>query len=140
MDPVIHVEIPADESERARQFYENAFGWKTMPLGPETGDYVMAFTTETDEETRIPKVRGAINGGLYRRSQPEESVRFTVLVDDIRATMAKVEAAGGRVLGDPFALPGVGLFVDVVDTEGNVVQLNQDFAVGRLPGQIPRGT
>ncbi len=85
-------------------------------------------------------MRGTINGGFYRRSQPEESVRFTVLVGDIRATMAKVEAAGGRVLGDPGELPGVGLFVNVVDTEGNVVQLNQDFAVGRLPGQGPRGT
>ena len=133
MDPVIHFEIPADESERARRFYESAFGWKTTPLGPEMGDYVLAFSTETDEETRLPEVRGAINGGFYPRTQPDESVRFTVLVDDIRTTMAKVEAAGGKVLGEPFELPGVGLFVNVVDTEGNVAQLNQDFSVKRLP-------
>lgn len=134
MDPVIHFEIPADESERARRFYERAFGWKTIPLGPEMGDYVLAFSTESDAETRIPKVRGAINGGLYPRTRRDESVRFTILVDDIRATMRKVEEAGGKVLREPFELPGVGLFVSVVDTEGNVVQLNQDFTVKRLPG------
>ena len=72
MDPVIHFEMPAEDTERARTFYETAFGWRTTPLGAEAGDFVLAFTTESDEKTRIPKTRGAINGGLFQRTEPAQ--------------------------------------------------------------------
>jgi uncharacterized protein len=133
MDPVIHFEMPAEDSERARTFYEDAFGWHTTPLGPEMGDFVLAFTTETDDKTRIPRKRGAINGGLYKRAEPNQSVKLTILVDDIREAIKKVEAAGGKVLAEPVEMPGVGLFADFRDTEGNIATINQDFAIKRLP-------
>ena len=81
MDPVIHFEMPANDPDRVRKFYESAFGWQTTPLGPETRDYVLAFTIETDEETRMPKKRGAINGGFYRKTAPDQQVRLTILVE-----------------------------------------------------------
>jgi uncharacterized protein len=34
MEPVIHFELPAEDSQRASTFYENAFGWQTTPLRP----------------------------------------------------------------------------------------------------------
>jgi predicted enzyme related to lactoylglutathione lyase len=132
MNPVIHFEMPAEDSERVRKFYESAFGWQTIPLGPETDDFVLAFTIETDEKTRIPKKRGAINGGFYKKTKPDQHVKLTILVDDIREAMKKVEAAGGKVLGEPFELPGVGLFVSFIDTEGNLGTINQDFTIKRL--------
>jgi hypothetical protein len=132
MDPVIHFEMPAEDTERVRKFYESAFGWQTTSLGPEAGDFVLAFTIETDEETRMPQKRGAINGGFYKRTEPNQNVKLTILVDEIREAMKNVEAAGGEVLGEPFELPGVGLFVSFVDTEGNVATLNQDFTIKRL--------
>jgi uncharacterized protein len=132
MDPVIHFEMPAEDTERVRTFYESAFGWQTTSLGPEAGDFVLAFTIETDEATRMPQKRGAINGGFYKKTEPNQTVKLTILVDDIREAMKKVEAAGGRVLGEPFELPGVGLFVSFVDTEGNVATVNQDFTIKRL--------
>ena len=131
-DPVIHFEMPAENTERVRRFYERAFGWQTTPLGPEAGNFVLAFTIETDEETRIPKKPGAINGGFYARTEPNQHIRLTILVDDIREAMQDIEAAGGTVLGEPFELPGVGLFVSFVDTEGNVATINQDFTIKRL--------
>ena len=133
MEPVIHFEMPAVDSERARTFYERAFGWQTIPLGPEMGDFVLALTTETDEETRIPKKRGAINGGFYKATEPRQPVKFTILVDDIRDAIERIEESGGEVLGEPFELPGVGLFADFRDTEGNLATINQDFAVKQLP-------
>jgi uncharacterized protein len=133
MEPVIHFEIPVDDSERASSFYERAFGWQTKSLGPEMGDFVLAFTTESDETTRIPKRPGAINGGFYMKTEPNQAIRLTILVDDLKEATKKIEAAGGRVLGEPVELPGVGLFAMFKDTEGNVVQINQDFTVGRLP-------
>jgi uncharacterized protein len=132
LDPVIHFELPAEDTERAREFYEGAFGWQTTPLGPETDDFVLAFTIETDEKTRMPIKRGAINGGFYKRTKTDQQTKLTVLVDDIREAMERIEAAGGQVLGEPFELPGVGLFVSFIDTEGNVVTINQDFTIKRL--------
>jgi predicted enzyme related to lactoylglutathione lyase len=131
-NPVIHFELPADDTERVRKFYESAFGWQTKPLGPEAGDFVLAFTIETDEATRMPKKRGAINGGFYKKAKSDEHVRLTILVDDIREAMKKIEAAGGKVLGEPFELPGVGLFVSFIDTEGNLGTINQDFTIKHL--------
>jgi predicted enzyme related to lactoylglutathione lyase len=132
MDPVIHFEIPAADTARVRKFYERAFGWQTSPLGPEMGNFVLAFTIETDEQTRMPKKRGAINGGFYERATPDQQIKLTILVDDIREAVKKVEAAGGKVLGEPFEMPGVGLFCDILDPEGNRVTINQDFTVKRL--------
>jgi uncharacterized protein len=135
MEPVIHFEIPAEDSDRMRIFYESAFGWQTIPLGPEMGDFVLALTTETDEETRIPTKRGAINGGFYKTTEPHQPVKFTILVEDIRRAMKRIEGAGGKVLGEPFELPGVGLFVDFRDPEGNVATINQDFTIKQLPNE-----
>ncbi|MFZ3384684.1 MAG: hypothetical protein WA144_12230 [Candidatus Methanoperedens sp.] len=45
-------------------------------------------------------------------------------VDDIKEAMKKVKEAGGKVLGGqvpgkPDDIPGVGLYVSFIDTEGN---------------------
>ena len=132
MNPVIHFEMPSEDTERVRKFYDSAFGWQTTALGPEAGDFVLAFTIDTNEKTRMPKKRGAINGGFYKKATPDQHIKLTILVDDIREAMQKIEAAGGKVLGEPFELPGVGLFCDIIDTEGNLVTINQDFTVKRL--------
>lgn len=138
MNPVIHFEMPAVDTDRVRKFYESAFGWETTPLGPDASDFVLAFTTDTDEN-RVPKQVGAINGGFYPRTDDDQHVRLTILVDDIREAMRKVEAAGGTVLGgalgpgEPDEMPGVGLFATFVDTEGNLATLYQDYALKTLP-------
>ena len=33
---IVHFEIPYDDGDRARSFYEKAFGWQIMPM-PEMG-------------------------------------------------------------------------------------------------------
>jgi predicted enzyme related to lactoylglutathione lyase len=48
-----------------------------------------------------------------------------IAVDDVKRAAAKVTAAGGRVLGDPMEIPGVGQYVSFVDSEGNRVSLLQ---------------
>jgi uncharacterized protein len=132
MSPVIHFEMPARDSRRVSEFYQNVFGWQTTSLGKDAGDFVMAFTMESDEKTRIPRRPGAINGGFYKRTKEDEKIRLTILVDDIREAMEKVRKNGGKVLGEPMEMPGVGLFVSFSDTEGNVCTLNQDYTVKTL--------
>ena len=46
-------------------------------------------------------------------------------VDDLDASMAAVEAAGGRILAPPFYIEGVGRLAYFEDTEGNFVGVMQ---------------
>lgn len=133
--PVIHFELPAEDPKRARGFYEGVFGWQITSLGPELGDFHLAFTTETDPETRMPKRLGAINGGLYPKAEPDQHTNITILVDDIREVLKEVEAAGGRVQGDLADIPDVGLFANFTDTEGNLVTLYEDHSPHPTPEQ-----
>ncbi len=126
MNPVVHFEMPAEDRQRMRRFYEATFGWKTEQLGPEMGDYVVVTTSETDESRR-PKTPGTINGGFYpkKKDWPAQYPSVVIAVDDIQASMKKISAAGGSVLGEPMRIPGVGLYVSFFDTEGNRVSVLQ---------------
>lgn len=125
MNPVVHFELPYDDAVRASRFYEAAFGWHMQSLGEQMGNYVTAETTESDNGR--PTAPGVINGGLYARKPdwPAQHPSVVIAVDDIAAAMKKVASAGGRVLGEPMAIPGVGDYVSFTDTEGNRVSLLQ---------------
>jgi len=126
MNPVVHFEMPAEDRRRMADFYTTVFGWKTQMLGPEMGDYVLAATTESDETGR-PKNAGAINGGFFPKSddKPAQYPSVVIAVEDIKEHMKNVEEAGGKVLGEPSDIPGVGLYVAFIDTEGNRVSMLQ---------------
>ena len=125
MNPVCHFEMPYENSARAAKFYESVFGWQTKMLGPEMGDYVLATTVETGEEG--PKRPGAINGGFFPKKPdwPAQHPSLVIAVEDIKKGMQSVTAAGGKVLGEPMPIPGVGLYVSFIDTEGNRVSMLQ---------------
>lgn len=124
MNPVVHFEMPAEDRARMRKFYEGVFGWQTNQLGPEMGDYVLVTTTEVDEK-QMPKKPGAINGGFYQKTPDAPHPSVIISVDDIKASMKKVAEAGGKVLGEPMEIPGVGSYVSFSDTEGNRVGMLQ---------------
>lgn len=129
MNPVVHFEMPALDRKRMSDFYARVFGWKTQQLGPEMGDYVLVQTGETDNEG-MPLKPGFINGGFYQKMESAPHPSIVVAVDDIEMQMKNVEKAGGKVLpgmtpGKPDEIPSVGLFVSIVDTEGNRVGMLQ---------------
>jgi predicted enzyme related to lactoylglutathione lyase len=128
MNPVIHFEMPYDQADRMVKFYQSAFGWEMNHLGAEMGDYVMAMTAESNEIGPIHP--GAINGGFFSRTPdlPDQCPSVVISVDDIREAMAKVSTAGGKILGEPMEIPGVGQYVSFHDTEGNRVSLLQPIA------------
>ena len=103
----------------------SAFGWQAQMLGQDMGNYVVVTTTETDESG--PKTPGRINGGFYpkRADWPAQHPSVVIAVDDIAKAMKKVTDAGGRVLGEPMEIPGVGQYVSFFDTEGNRVSMLQ---------------
>ncbi len=126
MDPVVHFEMPAEDRKRMADFYAHVFGWKTEMLGSEMGDYVLATTTEVGEDGR-PKTPGAINGGFFPKSddRPAQYPSVVIAVENIKEHMKEVEKAGGKVLGEPMEVPGVGQYVSFMDTEGNRVSMLQ---------------
>ncbi len=130
MNPVVHFEMPYEDAERLVQFYTQAFGWEMQKLGQEMGDYVLAATTEMDEN-RMVKRPGAINGGFFPKKPdwPAQYPSVVIAVDDIREAMQKIAAAGGQVLGEPMEIPGIGQYVSFTDTEGNRVGMLQPIAM-----------
>src|SRR5262249_47746564 len=114
-----------ENRERVAQFYGSAFGWQMQLMGEEMGNYVLAITTETDPTG--PKKPGAINGGFFPKKPdwPMQYPSVVIAVDDIKQAVMKVADAGGRVLGEPMEIPGVGQYVSFTDPEGNRVGVLQ---------------
>ncbi|MFA4930297.1 MAG: VOC family protein [Patescibacteria group bacterium] len=125
MSPVVHFEMPYEDHERLKKFYEGVFGWQMNKLGEEMGQYVLATTAETDEKQMI-KQPGAINGGFFPQDPAKPLVPSVVIaVEDIKGAMANIKMAGGEVLGEPMEIPGIGHYVSFRDTEGNRVGILQ---------------
>jgi len=135
MDPVVHFEMPYDDAARMSRFYQSAFQWNMTTTGAETGHYVLAVTTESDMATG-PKKPGAINGGFFQRKPdwPGQHPSVVISVDDIKDAMSRIGRAGGKVLGEPMDIPGVGKYVSFNDTEGNRVGMLQPLPRGGQQG------
>lgn len=124
-NPVVHFEMPYKDPKRATEFYEKVFDWKMKGTGPEMGNYIVAQTTETDENNMV-KTAGAINGGFYNILDSHFSEpSFVISVPDIAKSIEDIKKAGGIVQGEPVDIPGVGKFVSFVDTEGNRASILQ---------------
>ena len=88
MNPVVHFEMPAVDRKRMAEFYTRVFGWRTQMMGAEMGNYVVATTTEVDENGR-PKMPGSINGGFFEKKPnwPDQYPSVVIAVDDVREHM-----------------------------------------------------
>ena len=125
MSPVVHFELPAKDRSRMAGFYSGVFGWLTTQHGEDMGNYITVSTTETDENGR-PKRPGAINGGFYpERPGMQNYPSIVIAVDDIGQSIKDINKAGGKVLGEPVAIPGVGSYASFTDTEGNTIGILQ---------------
>lgn len=127
MNPVVHFEMPYEDSKRMADFYAQVFGWQPKMMGPEMGDYVVVTTTDCDTKTGRPRTPGAINGGFFKKSKdkPDQYPSIVIAVESIKEAMEKLAEAGGRVLGEPWDIPKVGWYVSFLDTEGNRAGLLQ---------------
>jgi uncharacterized protein len=133
MDSVVHFEMPYDNRDRMAKFYQSVFGWQTQMLGGDMGNYVVVTTTPTGDQG--PTKPGAINGGFYEKTpdKPMQYPSVVIAVDDVAQSAKKVAAAGGKALGEPMDIPGVGRYVSFMDSEGNRVSMLQP-----LPRSAPK--
>lgn len=108
-----HLAINADDVQRARAFYESVFGWRFDPWGP-------------PNYYQVKNAGEGFIGALQERRELKPGARMlgfeaTMGVEDIQATIAAVEAAGGRILMRPIYIEDVGRLIYFEDTEGNLV-------------------
>lgn len=89
-----YVEFPARDLSATRAFFNQAFGWQFEEFGP---DYC-AFAGQ------------GLDGGFYRSElYSSTQVGAALLVfysDDLEATLARVQQAGGKIVKPIFDFPG----------------------------------
>ncbi|NIM19690.1 MAG: VOC family protein [Candidatus Latescibacteria bacterium] len=113
----VHFEIPADNVDRAANFYRQVFDWELQKWeGPM--EYWLVNTGPSDQP--------GINGGLMPRQNPGQLVVNTIDVPDIDEFQAKIEKNGGEIVVPKMAVPGVGWTLYFKDTEGNIFSLMQE--------------
>lgn len=113
MPTIVHFEIPADEIDRARDFYQRLFGWKFEQYA--NSDYWSIATSG----------QNPIGGGMLKRRDPKHSVTHYIDVDSVDDYVKKVERLGGKLLWPKMAVPKMGYFAVCLDTEGNAFGLWQ---------------
>lgn len=112
----VHFEIPADDVERAKAFYEKSFGWQ-FTLYPGAMPYWMVKTGECSE-------RG-IDGGMMQRMYPGQGVVNVIDVTDLDASLATTLSNGAELAVPKMAIPGIGWLAYCKDPEGNVFGMMQ---------------
>ena len=125
MDKVVHFEIPVDNAERAKKFYKESFEWQMQDL-PEM-KYITVTTAETDEN-RMVKEPGAINGGMFLKSDMPDvplGVSFAVDVQNIDDAIKKIKNAGGLIIKEKMPVGDMGFMAYFKDTEGNILSVWQ---------------
>lgn len=123
--PVVHFEVTVEDPTVLSDFYGKLFGWHAQSM-PEMG-YEMIDT----------HAGSGINGGFAKGDQSAQTVLFYVATDDLRATLAKVETLGGKVVVPITEIPNVVTFAQFVDPLGSHVGLVLDDGSQEGPGVSP---
>jgi uncharacterized protein len=117
---IVHIEIPADDTEKGRQFWGSLFGWQFESF-PGPSEYHM---------TRISDQQGA---AITNMEQGKRGTRAYFDVDDINAGASHVKELGGEA-DDPMPVPNMGWFVTCKDPQGNEFGLWQSDPSAQAPG------
>jgi len=110
--PVVHFEIMGGTGNQLEKFYGELFGWKIDSNNP-----MKYGVVDTGG------VRAGINGGVGTSQDGNKRVSVYVRVDDLQATLDKVEKLGGRTILPPVEVPGGPKLAMFADPAGNVTGL-----------------
>ena len=104
-------QIPADNTERAWDFYGQVFGWSQES----------AYKDE--------KMTGAINGAIDQRNDNLKTPRLVIRVEDLAGMIEKIKDAGGEIIMDRTEIPEINMvFAVFKDTEGNLINIVGNLA------------
>ena len=117
---MVHVEIPAGDSAKAREFWGGLFGWQFEAYEGGPSEYHM---------TRFSDTQG---GAIMEADGDKRGPRVYFAVDDINAATARVGELGGQA-GDAMPVPSMGWFSINKDSEGNEFGLWQNDPDASMP-------
>jgi predicted enzyme related to lactoylglutathione lyase len=110
MPKFVHIDIAADDPERATRFYGNVFGWNIRKLeGP-----IPYWLVSTSDDP------AAVGAGIAKRGEAWQSATPTIEVPSADDYAARIEKEGGTIVVPKVLIPGVGYLVTFRDTENNV--------------------
>jgi predicted enzyme related to lactoylglutathione lyase len=101
------LELHASDLGAAASFVQSQFGWGTLPTMPQ---YCMFDA-------------GAGIGGVFQSHTPTTAGLVYIAVTDVAATLDAIDAAGGKRLGAPMAMPGMATFGYFTDPSGTAMGL-----------------
>jgi hypothetical protein len=111
--PIVHIEIVSRDPRASGDFYKEVFGWKIEV--DEKFDYVQ-FSAD-------PGTGGAFPAADEQQGMKPGDVILYIGVEDIEATLARIEACGGKTLLPRTEIPGIGWFAIFNDPTGNRLAL-----------------
>ena len=107
-NPVTWFEITGKDGKKLQDFYSGVFGWKVDAGNPM--NYGM-----------VDNAGQGIGGGISGGDGSSNQVTFYVEVDDPQAYLGKIESKGGKTIVPVTEIPGMVIFAQFADPEGNVV-------------------
>ena len=118
---MVHLEIPAGDTSKAKEFWGGLFGWQWQTMEGSPTEYHM---TQISDRT---------GGAIYAPDPAEKrGPRVYFDVDDINQGTSKVKELGGDA-GEALPVPGMGWFSICKDTEGNEFGLWQNDETASMP-------
>jgi uncharacterized protein len=110
---ICYVEIPAIDTNRSIEFYQQVFGWQTR----RRGDGHIAFDDAAGE------VSGTWVSG--RPSSPEPGLLIYIMVDDAAATVEEIVSHGGEI-AQPIGDDAPEITARFRDPAGNLLGIYQE--------------
>jgi predicted enzyme related to lactoylglutathione lyase len=116
MPTIVYFQIPSDDIERSKKFYNQLFGWK-IDKSPEsnTPKGMENWTVTTTDHNG----NDSLSGGMSKRQMPQQQITNFIDVKSVNEYLSKVERLGGKVVVPKTAVPGMGYYAVCVDTENN---------------------
>jgi predicted enzyme related to lactoylglutathione lyase len=112
--PVVHWELLSRDPAKLSAFYEQVFDWK-VDNRPELNYRII----DTGDKL-------GINGGIVKPSHPEPwpgNTTVYIAVDDLVKYRKRIVEAGGKILIEEQAVPGMGTLSLFADVEGRMMGL-----------------
>jgi hypothetical protein len=110
MPKFVHIDIAADDPERAAGFYEKVFGWTVRKLEGPVPYWLIATSDDPTD----------LGAGIAKRGEAWQSATPTIEVPSADEYAARIEKEGGTIIVPKVQIPGVGYLVTFRDTEENV--------------------
>jgi len=121
MPKFVHIDISADDPQRAADFFTKVFGWGVRKFEGPIPYWLIRASSSPDDDT-------AIGAGIAKREEAWQSVAPTIEVPSVDEYARKIEAAGGTIVQPKTLIPDVGYLATFKDTEGNVFAILEPLA------------